>query len=80
MVLVPYCCTHRTAVTHGAHTCPSQVIATHLPETEIMGLKSLFEDMDSDRSGSISIDKLAEVGGKGHVYDGLSWVCLHAVQ
>ncbi len=39
-----------------------QIIATHLPENEISGLKQLFMEMDADGSGSITVDELREVG------------------
>ncbi|KXZ41221.1 hypothetical protein GPECTOR_640g749 [Gonium pectorale] len=39
----------------------NEVIATHLPENEISGLKALFMEMDADGSGSITVDELREV-------------------
>ncbi|KAG2489663.1 hypothetical protein HYH03_011775 [Edaphochlamys debaryana] len=37
-----------------------KVIATHLPENEISGLKALFQEMDADGSGSITVEELRE--------------------
>ncbi|GLI62801.1 hypothetical protein VaNZ11_005550 [Volvox africanus] len=37
-----------------------KIIATHLPEPEITGLRALFMEMDSDGSGSITVEELRQ--------------------
>ena len=37
-----------------------QVIATSLPSDEIEGLRQLFESIDIDKSGTITVDELRE--------------------
>jgi hypothetical protein len=45
---------------------PLQVIANNLPHDEVRGMKHLFQDMDRDRSGTISVDEfLAALRRKG---------------
>ncbi len=40
--------------------CVSQVFARKLPANEIQGLRAMFEAMDEDNSGTISVDELRE--------------------
>jgi Ca2+-binding EF-hand superfamily protein len=42
-----------------------QFIAEHLPFDEVRGLKELFDAIDADDSGTISIEELREVGLSG---------------
>ena len=38
----------------------AQVIASNLPENEIQGLAQLFQAIDTDNSGTITVDELRE--------------------
>lgn len=40
--------------------CLPQVIAFNLPLEEIQGLKAMFESMDNDKSGTITIEEMRE--------------------
>lgn len=42
-----------------------QVIASNLDPSEIMGLKNMFEAIDTDKSGTITLDELRSAIGKG---------------
>ncbi|EFJ45569.1 hypothetical protein VOLCADRAFT_82146 [Volvox carteri f. nagariensis] len=54
-----------------------KVIATNLPEPEVMGLRALFREMDSDGSGNITVQELRQVrgvfgnGGEGELPKGI---------
>lgn len=37
-----------------------QVIATHMTEEEILGLKEMFKSMDTDNSGTITLEELKQ--------------------
>lgn len=45
------------AMTH-IHKLASQVVAQHLTEEEILGMREIFNQIDTDRSGSISLDEM----------------------
>jgi calcium-dependent protein kinase len=40
--------------------CALQVIARGLPSNELRGLREMFEALDEDGSGTISVDELRE--------------------
>jgi calcium-dependent protein kinase len=50
-----------------------QVVATHLPPEEIEGIRSMFEDMDADGSGTISFEELREGEASGLCFKACLW-------
>lgn len=53
-VFVPFSCTPTRFL------CDVQIIAGCLSEEEIKGLKEMFKNMDSDNSGTITVEELKE--------------------
>ena len=44
----------------GSANCRLQVMASNLPAEEIAGLKVVFEEMDANKNGSITVEELRE--------------------
>jgi hypothetical protein len=62
---LPVAESHTPTTTLRSLAGPHQVIAAHLPPDEVEGVRQMFQDMDTDGSGTISFEELRNGEGGG---------------